>query len=167
MTGRLRKSEIVLAIFGLVFTAGGAFDHLGDQEGYRSLDAFSAAQDVRLTYNDRASSPTAARPKAQAIKAMLANDWGYPVITGDLNPNDPVVNTACEYMYQMATVAYHTLDGTQTVVLPKTFTAHDGTVYNAGTVPGARRRPLWSAFDAPTRSTPTSVHRPGPAWPTP
>ena len=37
--------------------------------------------------------------------------------TSDLNPNDPVVNTASEYMYQMATISYHTLHGTQTVVL--------------------------------------------------
>ena len=27
----------------------------------------------------------------------------------ELNPNDPLVNTASEYMYQMATIAYHTL----------------------------------------------------------
>ena len=28
-----------------------------------------------------------------------------------------MVNTATEYMYQMATIGYHTLTGTQTVVL--------------------------------------------------
>ena len=36
-------------------------------------------------------------------------------------------------MYQMATVSYHTLHGTQTVVLEEDFTAPDGTVYTAGT----------------------------------
>ena len=64
--------------------------------------------------------------------AMLTNDWGYPVTPGELNPNDPIVNTASEYMYQMATVAYHTLHGTQTVILDEDFTAPDGTVYTAG-----------------------------------
>ena len=49
MTGRLRKIGIVLAIFGLVFTAGGAYAAFKVQEGYRSLDAFSAAQNVTLT----------------------------------------------------------------------------------------------------------------------
>jgi hypothetical protein len=40
--------------------------------------------------------------------SLLANDWGYPVNPVELNPNDPLVNTGSEYMYQMATVAYHT-----------------------------------------------------------
>jgi hypothetical protein len=48
---------------------------------------------------------------------LLVDEWGYPVKDGDLDPNDPLVNTATEYMYQMATVGYHTLHGTQTVVL--------------------------------------------------
>ena len=80
--------------------------------------------------------------------AMLTNDWGYPVAANELNPNDPVVNTGSEYMYQMATVAYHTLHGTQTVVLEEDFTAPDGTVYTAGTpydVPVDGR--YWAAFD--------------------
>ena len=77
----------------------------------------------------------------------LTNDWGYPVVASELDPNDPVVNTASEYMFQMATIAYHTLHGTQTVVLDKDFTAKDGTVYQAGTydVPVAGR--YWSDFD--------------------
>ena len=44
--------------------------------------------------------------------SLLANDWGYAVDQAELNPNDPLVNTASEYMYQMATIAYHTLHGT-------------------------------------------------------
>ena len=36
---------------------------------------------------------------------------------GDLNPNDPLVNTGTEYMYQMATIAHHTLDGATSVTL--------------------------------------------------
>jgi hypothetical protein len=51
-------------------------------------------------------------------------------------------------MYQMATVAYHTLHGTQTIVLEEDFTAPDGTVYTAGTpyeIPVDGR--YWSQFD--------------------
>jgi hypothetical protein len=79
---------------------------------------------------------------------MLTNDWGYPVATNELDPNDPVVNTGSEYMYQMATVAYHTLHGTQTIVLEEDFTAPDGTVYTAGTpyeIDVAGR--YWADFD--------------------
>ena len=53
MTGRLQKIGIVLAIFGLVFVAGGAYAAFKVQEGYRSLGAFSAAQNVTLTYNEQ------------------------------------------------------------------------------------------------------------------
>ena len=49
--------------------------------------------------------------------SLLKDDWQYPVVDGDLDPSDPLVNTATEYMYQMATVTYHVLHGTQTVVL--------------------------------------------------
>jgi hypothetical protein len=149
MTGRLRKIGIVLAIFGLVFMAGGAYAAFKVQEGYRSLDAFSAAQNVKLTYNDEGQLVDRGEVAgAQAIMALLTQDWGYPVVTGDLDPNDPVVDTASEYMYQMATVAYHTLHGTQTVTLEEPYTAADGTVYQAG-VPYevAVNGRYWADFD--------------------
>ena len=47
--------------------------------------------------------------------SLLTNDWGFAVNKADFNPNDPLVNTASEYMYQMATITHHTLTGTQTV----------------------------------------------------
>ena len=34
---------------------------------------------------------------------------------GGLDPNDPLVNNSSEYMYQMATIVHHTLDGDQNV----------------------------------------------------
>ena len=149
MTTRLRQLGIVLAVLGLVFAVGSAYAFIKVQEGYRSLNAFSAAQNVTLTYNEDGQLVDRGEvADAQAIMAMLTNEWGYPVATSELNPNDPVVNTGSEYMYQMATVAYHTLHGTQTVVLDEDFTAPDGTVYTAGTpyeVPVDGR--YWSQFD--------------------
>ncbi len=94
--------------------------------------------------------------------ALLTDDWGYPVVTGELDPNDPVVNTGSEYMYQMATVAYHTLHGEQTVVLDENFTAPDGTEYVAGTeyvVPVDGR--YWADFD---RSNPIDAAVRAQAW---
>ncbi len=163
MTTRLRKLGIVLTIVGLVFAAGGAFAFIKTQEGYRSLNAFSAAQNVKLAYNDQGQLTSGGTTEeAAAIMAMLTNDWGYPVVTGDLNPNDPVVNTGSEYMFQMATVSYHTLNGTQTVVLDKDYTAPDGTVYTAGTeyqVPVAGR--YWADFD---RTSPVDAAVRAQAW---
>ena len=163
MTTRLRKLGIVLTIVGLVFAAGGAFAFIKTQEGYRSLNAFSAAENVKLTYNEQGQLTSAGETaEAAAIMAMLTNDWGYPVVAGDFNPNDPVVNTGSEYMFQMATVSYHTLNGTQAVVLDKDFTAPDGTVYTAGTeyqVPVAGR--YWADFD---RTSPVDAAVRAQAW---
>ena len=163
MTTRLRKVGIVLTIFGLLFVAGGAFAAYRVQEGYSSLNAFSAAQNVVLTYNDEGQlidrGETAG---AVAIMSLLNDDWGYQVASWELDPNDPVVNTSSEYMYQMATVAYHTLHGEQTVVLDEDFTAPDGTVYTAGTeyvVPVDGR--YWADFD---RSNPIDAAVRAQAW---
>ena len=149
MATRLRRLGIVLAVLGLVFTIGSAYAFLRVQDGYKSLNAFSAAQGVTLTYNEDGQLVDRGEVEGgQAIMALLTDDWGYPVVQGELNPNDPVVNTASEYMYQMATVAYHTLHGEQTVVLDEDYTAADGTVYKAGveyTVPVDGR--YWAAFD--------------------
>jgi hypothetical protein len=94
--------------------------------------------------------------------SLLTVDWGYPVVAAELDPNDPVVNTGSEYMYQMATVSYHTLNGTQTVVLDEDFTAKDGTVYTAGIpyeIPVAGR--YWAGFD---RSNPIDAAVRAQAW---
>ena len=163
MTGRLRKIGIVLTVFGLVFIVGGAFAAYRVQEGYRSLDAFSAAQGVTLTYNEEGQLVDRGEVAgAQAIMALLTEEWGYPVASWELDPNDPVVDTGSEYMYQMATVAYHTLHGTQTVVLDETFTGPDGTVYEAGVpyeVPVDGR--YWADFD---RSDPVQAAVRAQAW---
>ncbi len=60
---------------------------------------------------------------------LLKDDWKFPVVDSDLDPNNPLVNTATEFMYQMATISHHTLDGTQVVTLTESdLTADDGTV---------------------------------------
>ena len=61
----------------------------------------------------------------------------------------------------MATIAYHTLHGTQTVVLPEDVTAADGTVYKAGTYEFAVDGRYWSAFD---RANPIEAAAREQAW---
>jgi hypothetical protein len=133
LISRLRGLGIVLGLIGIVFVAAGAFAFMKTQEGYKSLNAFSAAQDVQLTYNDKGQLANAAgdTEEAQGIMALLTKDWGYPVATSELDPNDPIVNTASEYMYQMATIAYHTLHSTVTVVLTEPV-EYKGKTYAAG-----------------------------------
>ena len=149
MTSRLRGLGIVLVLIGIGFLIGGGYTFWQVQQGQASLNDFSAAQNVTLSYNEDGQLVDRGEVAgAESIMALLTDDWGYPVAQGDLNPDDPVVNTATEYMYQMATIAYHTLHGTQTVVLEEDFTGPDGTVYTAGTpyeIPVDGR--YWTAFD--------------------
>ena len=163
MTGRLRIIGIVLALFGVVFLAGAGYAGLKVQEGYRSLDAFSAAQNVRLSYNEQGQLVDRGEVAgSEAIMGLLTGDWGYPVNSADFDPNDPVVDTASEYMYQMATVAYHTLHGTQTVVLDEAWTAPDGTAYAAGVPYDVEvNGRYWADFD---RSNPIDAAVRAQAW---
>ena len=134
MYGRVEILGVILAVMGLAFVAGGAYSFMKTQEGYTSLQALSAAQNVKLSYNDQGQlTDHGDAAAAQSILTLLRDEWKYPVNMADLNPNDPVVNTATEFMYQMATITEHITTGTQTVVLPADVTAADGTVYKAGT----------------------------------
>lgn len=148
MYSRFKVVGFGLVIAGLLFAGVGGYTYVKTQQGASALAAFSAAQNVKLAYNDQGQLTDRGKPEgAAAIMGLLTNDWGYAVDTAELNPNDPVVNTASEYMYQMATIAYHTLNGTQTVTLDETVTTDAGKTFEAGTyeVPVAGR--YWSSFD--------------------
>jgi hypothetical protein len=162
MNGRLKGLGILLVIIGIGFVAGGGYAYLKTQEGARSLQAFSAAENVKLSYNDQGQLVDRGKTEgAAAIMSLLTNDWGYTVNQADFNPNDPVVNTASEYMYQMATITFHTLHSTQTVVLPEDVTAADGTVYKAGEYKFDVDGRYWAAFD---RSNPIEAAAREKAW---
>ena len=163
MTSRLKKIGFVLTLFGVMFVIAGGYAYIKVQEGQHSLNAFSSAQAVNLTYNADGVLVDRGEPEgAAAIMSLLVNDWGYPVNQAEMNPNDPLVNTGSEYMFQMATVAYHTLHGTQTVTLTEDWTAPDGTIYLANTpyeIPVAGR--YWSQFD---RTSPIDAAVRAQAW---
>jgi hypothetical protein len=162
MNGRLKILGAALAVVGLVFIAAGGYMFYRTNEGAESLKAFSAAQNVTLAYNEDGQLVDRGETEgALNIMALLQNDWGYPVVASDLNPNDPVVNTASEYMYQMATIAYHTLHGEQTVVLPEDVTADDGTVYKAGEYIFPIEGRYWSQFN---RANPIEAKAREQAW---
>lgn len=163
MNSRIKILGIALVVGGLLFVGAGAFAFVKAQEGVTSLQAFSEKQNVKLAYDDKGVLGGENPEEAAGIMSLLVDDWKYPVVQGDLNPNDPLVNTATEYMYQMATINYHVLTGVQTVVLTEDAKAADGTVIPAGTyefpvdgryyadfnranpIEGAARGQAWSA----------------------
>lgn len=147
MTKRLQTLGIVLAVIGLGFLAGAGVAYAKVQEGYGSLQAFSAAQNVELTYNEDGQLTDRDETEGgEAIMSLLVDDWKYPVVESDMDPNDPLVNTASEFMYQMAVVSYHTLNGTQTVVLEEDV-EYDGEVFEAGSYDFDVNGMYWTDFD--------------------
>lgn len=147
MINRLRGLGIVLVVIGFAFVAVGAFAFMKTQGGARSLEAFSAAQGVELTYNEDGQLVDRGETEgAQAIMGLLTDDWGYPVVTSELDPNDPLVDTGSEYMFQMATVAFHTLNSTQTVILEEDV-EYNGELFTAGTYEFAVDGRYWADFD--------------------
>jgi len=124
MTSMLKKPLGLLGVFliivGIGYFVGAGVAYSKTQDGYGSLEAFSAAQDVELNYNeDGQLIDRGTTEGAEAIMSLLEDDWAFPVVMGKggLDPNDPVVNNSSEYMYQMATIVHHTLEGVQMVTL--------------------------------------------------
>ncbi len=147
MRKRLSILGIVLAVVGLGFVAGGGYAYLRIQDGYDSLQAFSETQNVSLSYNEDGQLVDRGQTEgADAILSLLRDDWQYPVVESDLDPNDPLVNTATEYMYQMATIIHHTIDNTVQVTLDETV-EYEGEVFEAGTYDVEIEGRYWTDFD--------------------
>ena len=147
MSKRLQIIGMVLAVFGLVFVVAGGYAFLQVQEGYDSLQAFSEAQNVTLSYTEDGQLVDRGTTEgADAIMTLLTDEWGYPVVMSDLDPNDPLVNTASEYMFQMATVGYHVLNGSQIIVLAEDV-EYQGEFFPAGTYEFEVEGRYWTDFD--------------------
>ncbi len=147
MVTKLRIVAAILAVAGLGFIGAGIFAYTQVQAGENSLQKFSEAQNVTLSYNeDGVLIDRGTVEGAQGIMDLLTNDWGYTVNEADFDPNDPLVDTASEYMYQMALVGYHTLHGSATVVLDED-TEYNGTSYPAGTYEVEADGRYWADFD--------------------
>ena len=84
------------------------------------------------------------KPKRSCV--FLLRTGGYPVVESELDPNDPLVNTASEYMYQMAVIGYHVLHGNHEVVLTEN-QEYKGKVYPAGSYEVPVNGRYWTGFD--------------------
>jgi len=147
MNDRLKKLGYALLVVGLAFVVAGGVAYSMGQDGYTSLQKFSEAQNVTLSYNEDGQLVDRGTTEgADAIMTLLTEDWGFTVAGGELDANDPLVNTASEYMFQMATVSYHTLHGTQTVVLTEDV-EYNGEVFAAGSYDVAIDGKYWTDFD--------------------
>lgn len=155
---RFKTLGYVMMVIGLAFLVAVVPAGLKIADGYDSLNAFSEAEGVTLNYNEDGQLVDRGTTEgADNIMALLTEDWAYPVVESELDPDDPIVNTASEYMFQMATIMYHVLHGTQTVVLEEDV-EYNGEIFTAGTYEVPVDGKYWSDFDrrhpleGPTRS---------------
>ena len=172
MQKRLRIIGAISLVFGLLFMAVGGYAYIRVQDGAAALEGFSTAQNVTLSYDqDGQLIDRGTTEGADAIMALLTETWQWPVNDADLDPNDAVVNTATEYMYQMATIAQHTLQGTQTVVLTATVeydADRDGEItpdeiFTPGPTKSWSMAGIGPTSTVRTRSRARPEHRPGTA----
>lgn len=119
MTTRLRLIGAILVAAGVAM-AGAAFFY-GTPQAMDGLDAAEAMYEeegVKLNYNEGGQLVDRGKPEgAQAIMSLLVDEWKFPVNPAEFDPQDPVVNTRSELMYQYATITYHVLHTEQTVKL--------------------------------------------------
>lgn len=147
MTGRLRVLGALLATIGVICLIAGAVAFIRTNGGRKALETFSSAQNVQLSYNEAGElTDRGTTEGAQAIMSLLTDDWGYPVIDSELDPDDPIVNTPSEYMFQMATIGYHVLNGTQTVVIDEPV-EFNGETIEPGSYEVAIDGRYWTDFD--------------------
>lgn len=147
MRARLKFLGTVMVISGVIGAGVGTFTLVKTMEGMNSLQAFSEAQNVNLSYDESGQLVDRGTTEgAQKILDLVENDWGYAIVDGDLNPADPLVNTASEYMYQMGTIAYHTLNTTVTVTLTEDV-EYKGEKFPAGDYEFVNDGRYWTGFD--------------------
>ena len=144
---RLQTVGILLSVIGFIFLIAAGVAYVKVQDGYNAFDKFSAAENVTLSYNEDGDLVDRGTTEgAEAIMTLLTEDWGFTPTMGDFDPDDPVVNTATEMMYQMATIGYHILHGTQTVVLAEDV-EYNGELFKAGTYEFEVDGRYWTDFD--------------------
>lgn len=124
---------IVLVVGGIIGIALGGFLWTKADAGLDSLDAVYAAQNRTMPYNDQGQFTDRGSVEAgDAILSLIEDDWKFPLNRSNLDPDDTLVNTPDELMVQFAIIGYHTLNGTQTVVLDEDV-EYQGVLYEAGT----------------------------------
>ena len=83
---------IFLIVVGIGYFIGAGVAYSKVQGGYNSLQSFSEAQNVELSYNEDGDLTDRGTVEgAQAIMSLLEDDWGFPVVDGDMDPYVPLV----------------------------------------------------------------------------
>lgn len=129
----ISMAGLVLIIGGIIGISMGAYLYIAADAGLESLDAVYATQGRYMTYDDEGNFTDRGTAEAgAAILSLLEDDYQFALNRANLDPEDTLVNTPDELMVQYAIITYHTLHGTQTVVLDESV-EYQGVTYEAGT----------------------------------
>jgi ABC-type antimicrobial peptide transport system permease subunit len=127
----ISMAGLVLVIGGIIGIGLGGFLYLTANAGLDSLETVYETQGRYMPYDedgnftDRGSAEGGA-----AILSLIEDEWNFNLNRANLDPADPLVNTPDELMVQYGIINYHTLHGTQTVVLAEDV-EYDGVLYEA------------------------------------
>ena len=161
MTRRLKILGVLVALIGLAFLAAGGYSLMRAQQGDDGAQRLQRSAERPAHLQRRWAAVSAGETsEAEAIMSLLTNDWGYTVADSDFDPNDPIVNTASEYMFQMATISYHVLHSTVTVNLTEP-AEYNGETFVAGAYDFPVDGRYYSEFD---RAHPIEGPARGIAW---
>ncbi len=117
MRVRILGVAVVLAGLG-VAGAGFLYGMPQADDGLASAQAMYEAEGVYLSYDANGTLLDRGSPEgAQKIMALLEDEYKYPVNHDNFDPDDPLVNTRDELMYEYATITYHVLHSTVAVKL--------------------------------------------------
>ena len=123
---------LVLVIGGFVGIGLGAFLYLTATAGLDSLQTVYETQGRYMSYDEDGNfTDRGTKEAGDAILSLIEDDWNFNLNRANLDPSDPLVNTPDELMVQYAIINYHTLHGTQTVVLEEDV-EYKGVLYEAG-----------------------------------
>jgi hypothetical protein len=128
----ISMTGLVLVIGGIIGIGLGGFLYLTANAGLDSLQTVYETQGRYMPYADEGNfTDRGSAENGDAILSLIEDDWAFPLNRANLDPNDKLVNTPDELMIQYAIINYHTLHGTQTVVLAEDV-EYDGFLYEAG-----------------------------------
>ncbi len=129
----ISMAGLVLVIGGIIGIGLGGYLYLTANAGLESLETVYETQGRIMPYDDEGNFTDRGTVEGgDAILSLIENDWNFNLNRANLDPADPLVNTPDELMVQYGIINYHTLHGTQTVVLDEDV-EYQGVVYEAGT----------------------------------
>jgi hypothetical protein len=129
----ISMAGLVLIVGGIIGISLGGYLYITANAGLDSLESVYEAQGRYMPYDEDGNfTDRGSVESGDAILSLIEDDWNFNLNRGNLDPNDTLVNTPDELMVQYGIIYYHTLHGTQTVVLDEAV-EYDGVVYEAGT----------------------------------